>query len=167
MYLFRHFLLTLLLAVGASPLSAAGLQSPSGAIVLTIAGTIEKHNAGDRAVFDRAMLEALDWRTVRTFTSFTEGEQEFSGPTLASVLAAVAASGDVLRATAINDYAVTLNAADAATHDVLLAMDHNGRPMRVRDKGPIWVVYPLSEAEAQGKPFDAEMIWQLDRIFVE
>lgn len=146
---------------------AAGLPAPEGRILLTVSGSIGVHNGDGVAQFDRDMLMALDWREVRTFTSFTEGEQVFAGPTLQSLLAAVQAKGSTVNATAINDYTVQFPTADAEAHAVLLAMDQNGKPMRVRDKGPIWVVYPLSEKDAAKQRFDSEMIWQLDRLLIE
>lgn len=152
------------LMMGAGP--SIALQAPEGRIVLTVGGQIGTTNDQGEAAFDRAMLEALEWVEVETYTSFTEGPQRFAGPTLASVLAALDIEGTQLRATAINDYAILIPVAHAAAHNVILAMDHNGRPMRVRDKGPIWVVYPLSEQEAAAKPFDGEMIWQLVRLEV-
>ncbi len=135
----------------------------SGAVLLTVNGAIE----GDAVEFDREMLQRLDWREIRSWTSFTEGEQEFAGPTLASVLEAVGAKGTSIRAIAINDYAVSIPVDHANAHGVLLAVDHNGKPMRIRNKGPIWVIYPQSETEAKRQRFDAEMIWQLSRITVE
>ncbi|MEP6067776.1 MAG: molybdopterin-dependent oxidoreductase [Paracoccaceae bacterium] len=134
-----------------------------GPVILTVSGQIE----GDVVAFDREMLEALDWREIKTWTSFTEGEQAFAGPTLKSVLTAVGAQGAKLRAIAINDYAINIPVNHAEMYDVLLALDHNGRTMRVRNKGPVWVIYPQTEAQAKEQTFDAEMIWQLDRISVE
>ncbi|MBS0123842.1 molybdopterin-dependent oxidoreductase [Thetidibacter halocola] len=146
--------------------AAQALEAPQSPTVLTVTGDIAVTNAGDSAVFDRAMLQSLDWREVATHTSFTHGPQRFAGPTLASLLAALGVTEGTLRATAINDYTIEIPVAHAARHDVLLAMDLDGKPMTVRDKGPIWVVYPLTEVEAAGKPFDGEMIWQLVRIEV-
>lgn len=147
--------------------AASGLPHPSGQVVLRVSGAVQHVNADGMAQFDRAMLEGLDWVEVTTFTSFTDGAQSFAGPTLASVLRAVGATGATIRASAINDYTVEIPVAHAETHGVILAMDHNGAAMRVRDKGPIWVVYPLSESEAEKKPFDGEMIWQLVEMRIE
>lgn len=143
------------------------LPHPQGEVLLTVLGAISAENAENRVVFDRAMLEALDWVEIETHTSFTDGLQSFAGPTLASVLDAVGADGNVLQATAVNDYTVEIPVAHARAHDVVLAMDMNGVPMRVRDKGPIWVVYPLSRTDAEKRPFDDQMIWQLVQIRVE
>ena len=147
-------------------LPAWAIEAPQGRVLLTVAGEIGITNHDGVAEFDRAMLEALDWRNIETFTSFTDGPQQFGGPTLVSLLEVLEVDGTRLRATAINDYAIEIPIAHAAAHDVLLAMDHNGRAMRVRDKGPIWVVYPLSAEQVVSKPFDGEMIWQLVRLEV-
>ena len=154
------------LAVSAA-LAASDLPEPEGQVLLRVTGAVERSNMPDAAVFDRDMLENLDWVEVETFTSFTTGAQRFAGPTLSSVLEAVGAHGATIRATAINDYTVVIPAEHAARHNVILALDNNGRPMRVRDKGPIWVVYPLSQDEAEMKPFDGEMIWQLVELRIE
>ena len=145
----------------------AELSKPEGPVLLTVTGAISESNAMGEAQFDRSMLESLDWREVQTFTSFTSGEQLFAGPTLASLLEALGVSSGILTASAINDYTIEIDARDAFEHGVILAMQHNGRNMRVRDKGPIWLIYPSTEEEAADNLFDAEMIWQLDRIFVE
>lgn len=164
----RVFLsLALCLSVIFTSVSAASLPAPSGPVLLEVSGNILVLNDTSSARFDRDMLEALDWVELRTFTSFTEGPQTFAGPTLASVLAAVGAEGVTLHATAINDYSISFPVAHADAHNVILALDRNGMPMRVRDKGPIWVVFPLSEQEAEKKTFDKQMIWQLIRIRIE
>jgi hypothetical protein len=41
------------------------------------------------------------------------------------------------------------------------------RPMSVRDKGPLWVVYPFDDVPAyQSETIYSRSIWQLDRIEV-
>ena len=148
---------------------AIALERPASedTVVLTISGNITSSNGDGVAAFDRAMLEALDWQEVETYTSFTSGPQVFAGPTLASVLDAVGVDGGMLTATAINDYSIQLPVAHAQKHSVLLAMDHNGKPMRIRDKGPIWIVYPLDEEDARERPFDGEMVWQLNHFHAD
>ena len=160
--LFRTTLALLVLLAGA----AWALEPPRATPLLTVTGAIDATNSDGAAQFDRDMLQALDWRDITTYTSFTTGPQRFAGPTLSSLLKALGVHTGVLRASAVNDYTIEIPVSHALEHDVLLAMDHNGTPMRVRDKGPIWVVYPLTEREAAAKPFDGEMIWQLVRIEV-
>ena len=162
----KSFITATALMVASSFPALAELPAPEGRVVLSVSGAISETNTDGVAAFDAEMMRGLDWREIETFTSFTEGPQRFAGPTLASLLAAVGASGDAMNAKAINDYFVEIPVDHASAHDVILAMEMNGRQMRIRDKGPIWVVYPLSEEEAAQKPFDTEMIWQLNRIEV-
>ncbi|WP_417524266.1 oxidoreductase [Marinovum sp.] len=165
--MFRKLLIPLFLALSCTVTAArAELGAPAGRVLLTVSGEIATTNGGALAAFDRDMLMALDWREIETFTSFTEGPQVFAGPTLQSVLEAVEADGGTLTVTALNDYAVSFPLAMAAEHSVLLAMDHGGRPMRIREKGPIWIVFPLTEAEAATAPFDNQMVWQLAKMHV-
>ena len=122
----------------AAPVSS--LEPPSGRVLLTV----ETGGDAPPVRFDRAMLKALDWQAITTHTSFTNGPQRLAGPTLSSLLDALEVREGVLRALALNDHSITTPVAHARAHDTLLALDHGGRPMRVRDKGPIWVIYPLS-----------------------
>lgn len=144
----------------------AQMQQPSGPVLLKVTGAIDRTNVGDAAHFDRTMLEALDWRDIRTHTSFTVGEQVFAGPTIESLFDYVGAQGSAVIATAINDYSVEISIAQLIENDAFLAMDHGGRPMRVRDKGPIWIVFPLTEQAARLQPFDREMVWQLVSLHI-
>ncbi len=141
--------------------TAEQLPMPTGEVILTISGAIGKTNTQAGVEFDLDLLRALEWEEINTFTSFTEGMQTFKGPRLSSLLDFVAASGTIIGAYAINDYFVDIPVAHAENQEVILAIFHNGKEMTLRDKGPIWVIYPQSEDEAKLKKFDNEMIWQL------
>lgn len=149
-----------------APAYTETLPSSTGRVVLQVGGAIENTNREALAEFDADMLRNLDWREIETYTTYTEGAQVFAGPTLRSLLDAVGADGSVVQAMAINDYFVEIPASDADDFDVILAMEQNGQAMRIRDKGPIWVIYPLSADEAELKEHDDKMIWQLNRITV-
>ncbi|WP_093250302.1 hypothetical protein [Rubrimonas cliftonensis] len=115
--------------------------------------------------FDAAGLRALDWREIVTYTIWTEGPQRLAGPTLASVLEAAGARGAWLDAVALNDYRVRIPASDAGL-GVIVAMERAGERMAIRDKGPLWIIYPQTEAEAQIGAHNERMIWQLREIVV-
>ncbi len=153
------------LAIGASKASA--LDPAQDRALLTISGAINHTNAGETAVFDRAMLEAMEAVTVETSTIWTEGVQVFVGVPLDEVLNVVGAEGSSLRATAINDYAVDIPVSDAVEGGPIVAYLRNGAPMSVREKGPLWIVYPYdSEPDYQSELIYSRSIWQLDRIEV-
>lgn len=165
MILGRLFFLAFL-AICAGPAAAAGLALPTGPIVLTVRGAIETANAGEAAVFDMEMLERLDWREIRTFTNYTDGPQTFAGPTLASLLDTLGVRDGRLRAAALDDYAVEIPVTDLAEHEILLAVEHNGARMRVRDRGPIWVIYPAASGQDIQQRHISHSIWQLTSIDV-
>ena len=141
--------------------TAEQLPMPTGEVILTVSGAIGKTNTQAGAEFDLDLLKALEWEEVKTFTSFTDGMQTFEGPRLSSLLDFVSASGTTIGASAINDYFVDIPVTHAENQGGILAVLHNGKAMTVRDKGPIWGVYPQSKDEAKLKKFDNEMIWQL------
>jgi hypothetical protein len=59
-------------------------------------------------------------------------------------------------------------AGDAFTYDVILAVLRDGEVMSVRDKGPIWVIYPMDDyPELQDDVFNGRLVWQLKSISVE
>ncbi|MBN9886945.1 oxidoreductase [Salipiger abyssi] len=160
----RSLLVFLSLAL---PLSAAELPAPAGPPLLTVTGQITRTNDGDSARFDRAMLEAMTQTSFTTRTIWTDGEQRFTGVALHDLLAALGATGSTIRATAINDYAVDIPREDWETGAPIIAHSNNGRPMSLRDKGPLWIIYPYDSDRAyQSEQVYARSIWQLDRINV-
>jgi hypothetical protein len=55
---------------------------------------------------------------------------------------------------------------DLDRHDVLLALRRDGEVMQVRDKGPLWIIYPLDPAEPVLAEIERRMVWQLDELIV-
>jgi hypothetical protein len=121
---------------------------------------------GHEVVFDLAGFEALGATTLVTRTAWTgPAPLRFTGVPLARLLEAVRAEGDSLRAVALNDYAVDLPREDAVRHGAFLATRQDGVPMRIRDRGPIWLLYPWSERPELDTPvFRERAIWQLAQI---
>ncbi len=114
-----------------------------------------------------AQLDALPQETFRTSTIWTEGEVEFSGVPLSLVLAAAGASGKVVNMVALNDYAVQVPFAEVGETYPIVATRFNGAPMRVRDKGPFWVVYPYdADDDFQTETTYSRSIWQLRTLSV-
>ncbi|SMX46653.1 molybdopterin-dependent oxidoreductase [Maliponia aquimaris] len=156
--------LSMLASLACGPVLA--LDAPAGSPLLTVSGDLTVTNADDVAVFDLDMLHALEWREIDTYTPYSEGPQRFAGPTLASLLEALGVTEGTLLAIALNDYAIDIPVSDARDFDVLLAIEHNGEAMRPRNKGPIWVIYPMNGTEPLTEAHGSRMIWQLNRITV-
>ncbi|QFS83726.1 Oxidoreductase molybdopterin binding domain protein [Roseivivax sp. THAF40] len=161
----RAAIVSIALACSGSAALAADLAQPEGDVILTVSGELAATNVGDTAQFDRAMLEELGLVTITTSTIWTEGEQEFSGPSLKALTDLLGIEEGTLTATAVNDYAVEIPVSDAVEDGPILALDRNGEPMSVRDKGPIWVVYPYdANPDYQSEVHYSRSIWQLDRL---
>lgn len=143
------------------------LPKPTGAIVLTVGGDISRTNGPGVAQFDRDMLSELGLRQFTTGTVWTDGLQEFEGVPLAALLEAVGAEGGVMSAMAVNDYSVDIPVSDATPEGPIIALKLNGSNMTLRDKGPLWIVYPYdSDPAYRTQVVYARSIWQLDRITV-
>lgn len=162
-----------LAAAAAAALSAgialAGmLDAPEGDVIMTVSGNVHATNAGDTAVFDLEMLEALPVTEFTTTTIWTEGEQTFTGVELGTFLEAVKANGMTLEAKAINDYAIEVPVTDAVEGGPILAYKMNGAYMSRREKGPVWLVYPYDhKAGYRSETIYSRSIWQLDRLTVK
>ena len=135
------------------------LAALAGEVLLTLT-----HDGGT-SEFDIAALEALGAEEFSTTTIWTEGEQTFTGVSLLALLAEAGISDGTLKATAINDYAVEIPVSDAVVGGPIVAYFLNGEPMSVRDKGPLWIVYPFdADPHYQTEVIYSRSIWQLDRI---
>ncbi|WP_245216514.1 molybdopterin-dependent oxidoreductase [Sagittula salina] len=165
MKLFRTFLVVVLFGNAAA---AEGLAAPKGDILLTVTGDIGQHNAGEAAQFDRAMLMKLGTREVVTHTIWTEGPQSFVGVPLKTFAMALGIKDGTIAATAVNDYSVNIPWSDVEEDFALLALDRNGEPMTVRDKGPIWLIFPYDDdPRFRQETYHARSIWQLQRIDIK
>ena len=147
--------------------AARALEPAKGDVVLTVSGAITNTNAGETVEFDRAMLDAIGTVTFETETMWTEGVQTFTGVELSDLLSVLGVNGSQLRASAVNDYAVDIPTDDAVGGGPIVAFLRNGELMSLRDKGPLWIVYPYdSSPKYRTKVIFSRSIWQLDRIEV-
>ena len=143
------------------------LERPKGRVVLTVSGRIGIRNAEKTAEFDMAMLAALPQHTFSTKTPWYPEAHKFTGPLLRDVLAAAGAQGKNLRAIALNDYKVDLPVADALKFNLVLARLMDDKPMPVRDKGPLFIIYPFDADEAlRNERYYSRSAWQLKAIDV-
>lgn len=166
----RRCLATLLAGAAAGGLAAPPQQlpSPQGDVVLSISGEVARTNAPARADFDFDMLAGLPQHDIHTHTPWHAGKQTFSGPLLRDVIGWAGAHGSLLQAFALNDYSCEIPAQDAADFDVIIALLQNGARMRVRDKGPLFIVYPFdSDSRLRSDRYYARSAWQLRRLVVK
>ncbi|RFB81125.1 molybdopterin-dependent oxidoreductase [Methylovirgula sp. 4M-Z18] len=163
--LFFGFALFLIALTGAH---ADPLSKPTAKPILTISGSIANTNDGKVAVFDRAMIEALGMQTVETSTPWYPGHSHFEGVSLDKLMQLVGASGTKVRVLALNDYETTIPLDDFKKFNVILALKRDGNYMPVRDKGPLFVIYPYdSDSQLQSETYYSRSAWQVAKMIIE
>jgi hypothetical protein len=162
----RHCLAATAALILAAP-AAQALDRPKGRVVLTVTGRIGIRNAGKAAEFDMDMLAALPQHTFSTRSPWYPQAHKFTGPLLRDVLAAVDAQGKNLRAIALNDYKVDLPVGDALKFNLVLARLRDDKPMPVREKGPLFLIYPFDADETlRNERYYSRSAWQLKALDV-
>jgi len=98
---------------------------------------------------------------IRTATPWHTGVQIFSGPSLHAVLAAFDLAGATVLARAINNYESLLETARITPDYPILATRQNGMAMTVRDKGPVFIIFPYDRLGHEDKALLRQSVWQL------
>lgn len=132
--------------------------------------TLQTDNGGVSVQSELSLedLMALPQQEIITANDYTDGVNVFSGPLLRDVIS-LTKKNEVKSLTfiAINDYATSAPYEEAEQYDVILALSQNGKALSRRDKGPIWVIYPMSDhAELRDPSFNGRLVWQLAKIEV-
>jgi hypothetical protein len=111
-------------------------------------------------------LAALPQVTIVTENEFANGKVAYRGPLMRDVLAQLGLDDvSVVRLVAANDYFVDIPTDDFRAYDAILAMEADGRPLSRRDKGPLWLMYPISDHPELNDPsYLRRLIWQVVRI---
>lgn len=157
----------LMLAASAAPVPAAQLDNPLGEVVLVVSGHIDNTNQGKAAAFDLPMLQSLAGRRALMETPWTNGLTSFEGPLLSAVLDTVGAHGSRLLVKALDDRTTELPMSDATDFPTMLALKLNDDFMSVRDKGPLFLIYPFdTHRELYTERYFSRSVWQISEIEV-
>ena len=143
-------------------------EAPQGAVILRVSGNIGIKNSADAALFDAALLDALPQHSFVSTTPWLKNPATFTGPLLKDVLQALKAQGTNLKALALNDYKVDIPLDDAFKFDVILTRKVDGQVLTVREKGPIFVMYPFERfPQLKTDIYYSRCVWQLKSLRVE
>jgi hypothetical protein len=163
----RRAFASLLVGVAMPAVASPVLPPPSQASILTISGRIGVFNDSNTARFDRPMLEAIGMASFTTSTPWYDGPVTFEGPPMAKLMETVQAQGETVTAIALNDYVTEIPIGDFSRYGVVLALKRNGAYMPVRDKGPLFIVYPYdTDADLRHRRFYSRSAWQVARLIV-
>ena len=169
------WLLATVLCAGAANVQAAtasGAAKPKTAPVaqftLRIDGAISAPDGSQAMQLDLEALKALPQRTVTTRTPWHDGVMTFGGPRLSDLLEPFKPQGKTLRLTALNDYSIDIPLSDLQRYQPVLAWQLNGKALSVRDKGPLFLIYPFdSHPELQNQIYYGRSIWQVKTISIQ
>jgi len=128
--------------------------------------TIELAN-GDSVSVSYEELVAMPSQTFTTHLPWYEGVNTFTGVRLENLLLHYTSEGvpDQVNVRALNDYAIDISGEDISAYHPILTYLKNGERMKVRDKGPYWLIYSLEDyPEIDKSQYHAQMVWQVESI---
>ena len=150
--------------LAAAGLPVRGQVTPAAApkVILTVTGNVQKRGDVEAIDFDLAALAKLPQTSFSTRTPWYAQPRKFTGVLLKDLLTSVGGSGTTLRAVALNDYRVELPDQDWLQHGAMLAYLLDDKPMTVREKGPLVIIYPFDERrEVRTAIHYSRAVWQL------
>jgi hypothetical protein len=140
-------------------------DKPKGRVLLTVSGAIDTANLQQESTFDLAMLNSLPQYTITTHNPWTKGIHTYQGFSAADLLKQLGSTATFLQVTALNEYMTEIPLSDFTENGAILATHLDGKPMSVRNLGPIMMIYPFDEhEELKSEMFYGRSIWQIDRI---
>lgn len=153
-----------LAALAALPAAAREpLPRPVGEVLLVVSGEVGLPNVGDEAHLDLAALESLPRDAFSTRTPWADGVQHFAGVRLDVLLEALGVAPDTpFTARGIDDYEARFEGIDTRRYPVLLAYLEDGKPIGLRQLGPLRIVFPFDDhPELDTETNYAAAVWQL------
>lgn len=156
------------LALIAPPaLTAGDLAPPSGEVLLIVDGAISNTNVDNAAHLDLAALQSLPRHEFSSRNPWQEGVQHFAGVRLSDLLEFLGAESSEFLAYGFDDYKAEFEGVDVERYPVLLAWEHNGELISLRELGPLRIMFPFDDyPELQTNLSEAMSVWQLVRMTV-
>ncbi len=140
----------------------------AGAAVLKVEVLNQDGTLGQVRSYSLEDLREMTPASFETATIWTEGQQQFTGVPLAQIIKGLGVNDGELEAIAVNAYSVTIPVSDAVMDGPIVAYERNGAEMSLRNKGPLWIVYPYDhDPSYRTEAVYARSIWQLEKIIVK
>lgn len=164
---FACFLVVCAFAALAQAASAENDAAASQTVLLDVKVTDDLVADGSSVAFDRPKLDALPQHEFTTSTIWTAGQREYSGPSLHDILATAGVSGGTIHLVAENGYEVSMAWEEIEKTVPIVASKIDGAPFSLREKGPLWVVFPYDQdSRYRTEAIYALSIWQLTEVHV-
>lgn len=113
-------------------------------------------------------LAALPQSTIVTQTPWTKEKSRYQGVQLGTLLKKLQISSGSVKIRALNDYWAAVPVAEAEKYKAILATHADGKALTRRNKGPVWLMLPLSDhPELNKEQYHSYMVWQVRSIEAE
>ncbi|MGP8308608.1 oxidoreductase [Vibrio sp. YIC-376] len=111
-------------------------------------------------------IQSLPETTYSADLPWDKGMAEFTGVKLSTLLTHV--YGDVpeqIDISGLNNYHAPVTRQDILRYQPILAYKKDKHYIKIRDKGPYWVIYPLNlYPELNRTQYHAQMVWQVNEF---
>lgn len=146
------------------------VPAPTGEVVLTVNGNISQKNADNALQFDLATLENIGLVEYKVDDPFVKKTILYTGVLMSQILKVAGASSDAttITLTALDDYSVDMQIADAVKWPILVALKADGEYMPIDENGPLINIIPYNDfPEIDHLTYDAMWVWSLSAITVK
>ena len=117
-------------------------------------------------VFSEKQLQALPQKAFKTKHTWATVVQEFSGPLLTDVIQQICPQAKEVYLRSLDQYSVTIDFQKVVKYEAILALTIDGKPLTVREKGPIWLMINTDDLNIAARTLDNMLVWQLYYIQV-
>lgn len=142
----------------------AAFPAKAEPVILTVKGV-----QSEPVELTLSQIRALPTHKIQTETIWTDRQHTYSAVYLDDLFRHLNIDDPDkdLTMIALNDYSVDAELSTMIENQAFIAFAMDGKTMRIRDKGPLWVLYPFSDRpEINIPPYQAHAIWQLKTIVV-
>lgn len=117
--------------------------------------------------FTYADLAALPQVTVKAKAEAWPGAVSATGPALGDVMKAAGVAADAkLSVVALDGYTIELEATDRQTHNWILAIAADGKPIGIGGRGPGWLIHDTA-SKTVSSDVEGRWVWSVFVIAVE
>jgi hypothetical protein len=137
----------------------------AGQPIYSVTGSIATEQGAVRAIaaedFEKIGITEIKTRVL----TLGDGEHSVKGVLARDLLDYVGAKGENMKITALDGYQIDVPVADIESYDVVIATEIDGKVLSVRDKGPAWLIYPVSgHKELDDTVYESRSVWQIKSI---
>ena len=146
---------------------AAGdeIPEPQSKTIVTVRGDISTSNGADGISLDLDTIADMPMTEATIFEPFVKTDVTFTGVMLSDFLEIVGANPNAKKIfmTALDEYSVEVSIAEAVASSAMLAIEEDGKPIKVRHGGPARIVFLTDTKMAANTDM---WIWSVNRMKV-